>query len=136
MLSQTSEYALRAMLTLAERPGERLTTPQIAALTGAPTGYLSKVLQGLARARLVDSHRGVGGGFKLLRPAGEVSLLEIINAVDPFRSLAECPLRLPAHKGRLCALHRRLKAACDDVQAALAEATLAQLVAENAAPVA
>ena len=62
MISQTVEYALRAMVHLArEAPGAR-TTDQVARTTRVPRAYLSKVLQSLRRAGLVRSQRGIGGG--------------------------------------------------------------------------
>jgi acyl-CoA dehydrogenase len=64
LLSQTVEYALRAAVCLAGRD-EGQTTPEIAETTKVPPSYLSKVLQGLARAGIVEGKRGVGGGFKL-----------------------------------------------------------------------
>jgi Rrf2 family protein len=85
-----------------------MTTQQIAAQTQVPAGYLSKVLQSLARAGLVEGQRGVGGGFVLARPAAQIRALEVINAVDPVRRIERCPLGRPDHEHRMCPLHRRL----------------------------
>ncbi len=63
MISQTSEYALRATIYLARHPSVSFTTRQIAEATGMPAGYLSKVLQTLARVGIVQSQRGLHGGF-------------------------------------------------------------------------
>ena len=71
MLSQTAEYALRAIAWLSSAPSEPQTTEAIAAGTGVPEGYLSKVLQSLRRAELVRSKRGITGGFVLGRSAEE-----------------------------------------------------------------
>ncbi len=130
MLSQTAEYALRAAVCLAASPDERLTTPRIAAITRVPAGYLSKVLQALARAGLVESYRGLGGGFVLARPAAELTVLEVINAVDPIRRITTCPLHIAAHGTSLCPLHRRLDGAIAAVEVAFAATTIAEILAE------
>jgi Rrf2 family protein len=111
MISKTSEYALRAMVFLAENPSSSSPLPAIAATTQVPPGYLSKVLQQLVRAGLLHSQRGLGGGFSLTRSASELSVYEVVQAVDPISRILECPLKLPEHREELCALHRRL----DDV---------------------
>ncbi|MBI2297558.1 MAG: Rrf2 family transcriptional regulator [Armatimonadetes bacterium] len=137
MISQTGEYALRAVVCLASEPAGRLTTAQMADRTQVPGGYLSKVLQELVRAGVIESRRGKGGGFRLPRPAGEITILQVLNAVDPIQRIRTCPLGLPAHRDRLCALHSRLDGAMAAVEADFAAATVAELVdqAEPPAPV-
>jgi Rrf2 family protein len=108
VLSQTAEYALRAVVALGSSRGGPMTTQQIASQTRVPAGYLSKVLQALARAGLVEGQRGSGGGFLLARPVQDVTVLDVINAVDPLQRIEHCPLGRPDHKHRMCALHRRL----------------------------
>jgi Rrf2 family protein len=85
-----------------------MTTQQIASRTRVPAGYLSKVLQALGRAGLVEGQRGLGGGFALARPMEEITVLDVINAVDPVQRIERCPLGRPEHQHRMCALHRRL----------------------------
>lgn len=107
MISQTAEYALRATVCLARDVDSRMTRPEIAALTGLPPGYLSKVMQELAKAGVVDSQRGCSGGFKLARPPDEISLLEIVNAVDPLARHLKQP-RATRVADEFAALDRRL----------------------------
>ncbi|MEP0841443.1 MAG: Rrf2 family transcriptional regulator [Phycisphaerae bacterium] len=133
MISQTAEYALRAVVCLASRPADALTTQQIAAVTKVPAGYLSKVLQALGRAGLVTSQRGLHGGFALARPAGQVNVLEVINAVDPVKRIEKCPLDLAAHGVKLCPLHRRLDDAIGQMEKAFRESVIAELIEEDAA---
>ncbi len=97
MISQTAEYALRAITYLADQERTPHTTAQIAEATQIPAGYLAKVMQSLSRVRVVKSQRGLNGGFTLSRDPSELNLLEIINAVDPIRRFHECPLGLPTH---------------------------------------
>src|SRR4051794_20289771 len=108
MISQTAEYALRAVVMLGSNPGSPRTTQQIAEKTRVPSGYLSKVLQALGRAGLVEAQRGLHGGFVLARPLDELTILDVINAVDPLKRITHCPLGIAAHGRRLCSLHRRL----------------------------
>jgi Rrf2 family nitric oxide-sensitive transcriptional repressor len=129
MFSQTAEYALRAVVYLAGQNSEPRTTAQIAEATRVPTGYLSKVMQALGRARLVQSQRGLHGGFTLARPAAELTVLDVIQAVDPIRRIESCPLGIKGHIN-LCPLHRRLDQAMDLVENALRESTIAELLAE------
>ncbi len=131
MFSQTTEYALRAIVWLAAHGGEPQTTLQIAAATRVPAGYLSKVLQALGRARLVSSQRGLYGGFTLTRSAETIRVLEVVNAVDPIRRIETCPLGLKSHGKELCALHRRLDSAIAHIETAFAESTIADLLAER-----
>jgi Rrf2 family protein len=130
MISQTAEYALRAVVKLARETGSTMTTHEIADATRVPPGYLSKVLQALGRARLVVSQRGLHGGFALSRAPSQISVLEVINAVDPIQRIYSCPLGIPAHKKRLCALHRRLDEALESVEEALARSTIDELLSD------
>ncbi len=130
MFSQTTEYALRAIVWLAAHSAEPQTTLQIAAATRVPAGYLSKVLQALGRAHLVNSQRGLYGGFTLTRPAKTIRVLEVVNAVDPIRRIETCPLGLKSHGKELCALHRRLDDAIAHIENAFSESTIADLLAE------
>lgn len=132
MISQTAEYALRAVLYVASRAGEPMTAPQVAAATCVPGGYLSKILQSLARCGLLHSQRGLHGGFTLARPAAQITVLDVVNAVDPLKRIRTCPLGLPEHVG-LCPLHRRLDEAVAHVEQAFASYTLAELLEESQA---
>ena len=130
MFSQTVEYALRAMVHLADRAPAARTTDQIAAATKVPKAYLSKVLQALVRGGLVRSQRGIGGGMTLSKSPGELTILEVVNAVEPIRRIRTCPLGLKSHGVHLCPLHRRLDDALASVEAAFRSTTLAEVLAE------
>ena len=130
MFSQTVEYALRAAVYLASQQGAARTTEQIAHATRVPGAYLSKVLQGLNRAGLVTSQRGMHGGFMLARDPADLTILEVVNAVDPIQRIRTCPLGLESHGVRLCPLHRRLDNALATVEKAFQKTTLAEVIAE------
>ena len=130
MFSQTVEYALRAVVHLADQAPAARTTDQIAAATRVPKAYLSKVLQGLRRAGVVRSQRGAGGGMTLVKDPAALSLLEVIHAVEPINRIETCPLGLEAHGKRLCPLHKRMDKAMEGVEEAFRRTTLAELLAE------
>jgi Rrf2 family protein len=132
MISQTAEYALRVVVYLASRPDVAQTTQQIAAVTRVPAGYLSKVMQGLSKAGLVQSQRGLHGGFTLAVAADKLTVYDVIQAVDPLRRIESCPLGLKGHIS-LCPLHRRLDHAVSMVEEALKGSTIAELLAEPSA---
>ena len=130
MFSQTVEYALRAAVYLAGEAPEPRTTDQIAEATRVPKAYLSKVLQGLVRGGVVHSRRGTGGGMTLVKPPTELTILEVVNAVEPIGRIATCPLGLRSHGVNLCPLHRRLDDALASIEDAFRGTTLAEVLAE------
>lgn len=130
MISPTAEYALRAVVAIAQANGETAVTVDIAKVTRVPPGYLPKVLQMLRRAGLVDSKRGLGGGFTLAKPPEELTVLEVVDAVDPLKRIETCPLELAAHGANLCPLHKRLDEAIAMVKQSFAATTIAELVGE------
>lgn len=130
MFSQTVEYALRAVVYLAGHVPAARTTEQIAEATKVPKAYLSKVLQGLARSGIVSSQRGIGGGVMLARSVNELTILDVVNSVDPIARIRTCPLGLSSHGMRLCPLHRRLDNALAMVEAAFDQTTLAEVLSE------
>ena len=130
MLSQTAEYALRAMVSLATNAGPR-TAQEIAAESHVPLDYLSKVLNSLSRAGIVNGQRGRGGGFQAATRQADLTVLEVVTAVDPLKRIKTCPLGLKAHGANLCPLHRKLDDAVRTVEEAFAETTIQSLVGKS-----
>jgi Rrf2 family protein len=130
VISQTAEYALRAVVALGTAAGRPLTVNKLADRTRVPESYLSKVLQSLGRAGLVEARRGLNGGYTLIRPLDQVTVLDVINAVDPIKRITRCPLRISAHR-QLCPLHRRLDAAIALVESHFGATTIAELLEED-----
>src|SRR5438067_1225098 len=129
MLSQTVEYALRATVWLATHVDDPQTTQQIAAATLVPAGYLAKVMQSLGRGGLVTAQRGKHGGFLLAKPAETLSVLDVINTVEPIQRIRECPLGLAAHGSHLCPLHKRLDAAMAMIEDVFRRTSIAEVLA-------
>jgi Rrf2 family protein len=121
MFSQTVEYALRAMVQLAADAPEASTTRQIASKTKVPGAYLAKVLQSMRRAGLIHSRRGVGGGVTHAHEPKDISLLEVIDAVEP--------LKRGAGKGRRTSpLQKTLDAALAEVRKMFLATSLADML--------
>ena len=128
MFSQTTEYALRAAVWLAQNTGTPQTTLQIADSTKVPLGYLAKVLQALGKAGVVKSARGLHGGFELIKSAENISILEIISVVEPIRRIRSCPLDLNSHKLKLCPLHKKMDQAMAMIEETFRSTTLADIL--------
>jgi len=85
------EWALHCCAILAGLPSGRfLPTKALAEFHGVPREYLSKALQGLSQAGIVDSTLGPSGGYRLARPAGEITFLDIVEAVEGKSSTFVC----------------------------------------------
>lgn len=130
MISQTTEYALRAVVFLAQHAEQSWTTRQVARATASPVGYLSKVLQTLARCGIVSAERGRSGGFQLARSPKRLTLLQVVNAVEPIQRIRRCPLGFKTHGVHLCALHRKLDDTIARVEQVFKETKVAELLVQ------
>jgi Rrf2 family protein len=130
MITQTVEYALRAVVYLADHADRSFTTQRIAEATKVPAAYLAKVMQALSRAGLVHAQRGLHGGFTLARAPKQLTILDVVQAVEPLQRIRECPLGLSSHRLRLCPLHKRLDDALAQIERAFGETTVAEVLAE------
>jgi Rrf2 family transcriptional regulator, nitric oxide-sensitive transcriptional repressor len=108
MISQTAQYALRAVVCLAHASQVSMTTEQLAEMTRVPSMYLSKVMQSLVRADIVSSKPGKTGGFSLKISPDELSLLAIIEAIDVPSQGESYPLDMQAYGSVLRPLHQKL----------------------------
>lgn len=105
MVSQTAEYGLQAVLFLAKAGGGPAVAQDISDATGVPKGYLHKILRRLGKAGILGSQRGVGGGYVLLKPASQISALEVIRATastvqtQATNDKAEDPVHLMIERG-------------------------------------
>ncbi len=130
----SAKYAIRAMVCLAVNNGDGrpFSAAGVAEAEQIPPFYLAKVLQDLGRAGLLKSARGRGGGFYLSRPADEITLLEVVSAVeDPRRLEEECVLGIDeCTDDTPCPMHETWKAFRDGALEALRSLTVAELVEE------
>ncbi len=104
-LSQTTGYAVLALSCL-EQSGRPVFAKDIAACTGIPSAYLSKILHSLTRSNLVISKRGFRGGFLLSRSAGAISVMDVAEAIEGPDCLPRCLLGLKdCEQERACPTH-------------------------------
>ena len=106
-LTRAADYAMRVMVHLATLPSaERALLPALAAATGAPESFLSKVLQSLSRARLITSQRGQSGGFAILPKGRQASMRAVIEAIDGPLFLNVCLISARAcGRSKWCPAH-------------------------------
>ncbi len=130
MISQTTEYALRAVVWLAQHKEAPQTRHQIAEATQTPPDYLAKVMRALGRAGLVKAGRGLHGGFKLARPAESITILDVVNVVDPVQRIRKCPLGLAQHSEQLCPVHQRLDRAAELIEITFRDSSLAEMAGQ------
>lgn len=81
-ISAKADYAVRALLILAEPGTGRTTVEQLVASQGLPRKFLEAIMSELRRGGLVSSRRGVDGGFALARPAADITIADVLRAVD------------------------------------------------------
>ena len=90
-ITRQADYAIRAVLHIAKLgANERAATSQIAKEQHIPPSFLAKIISQLSIAGLLQTSRGARGGVTLARPAGEISLMDVVEAIDGPIMLAEC----------------------------------------------
>lgn len=91
-ISEMTSLALHGLAFMSLNGPQVLNVREIAAATGASEAHLSKVLQRLSKSGLVKSGRGPKGGFSLAKPSAEISLLDVVQAIDGVEAPKDCPL--------------------------------------------
>jgi len=127
MISKTAEYALRAVACMGGQPDHPLSADRLAGQTRVPRRYLTRVLQDLCAAGLVRSRPGPGGGYELATTPQKLTILDVINTVDPIERITNCPLGLKTHT-ELCPLHAELDRAYAATEQAFANVTIQALI--------
>ncbi|HUG42027.1 MAG TPA: Rrf2 family transcriptional regulator [Longimicrobiales bacterium] len=132
MLSQTAQYALRAIILLGEREGSGpVRVDEVARELDIPRNYLSKILHTLVKRGILGSLRGPRGGFYLARDAGSVTLLEVVEPFDDIEARRTCLLgKKECSDGNPCAVHEQWKATATEVARFYRETTLRSAVEE------
>lgn len=129
MLSKTCEYAIRAMIFIAQksRDGRRVGIREIAGGTEAPEHFIAKILQDLSRMQLVQSLKGPNGGFYLDQKSLNRSLAEIVMAVDGDQLFFGCGLGLKkCSESHPCPIHYEFKKIRNDMQQLLVNAKIGE----------
>jgi len=101
-VSEAASLALHATAVMAGARGKQVTARKVASVLGVSEAHLSKVLQRLTRAGLVRGTRGPHGGYRLTRPARQISLREVYEAVEGSLEVEHCLLGVPVCGQRKC----------------------------------
>lgn len=133
MLSKSATHAVNALVLLAALPeDEYMGASALAERIDAPPNYLGKLLSTLSGDGLVHSRKGLGGGFRLARPAAKISIFDVVDPIDHlsswescFMGMAECSERKP------CPMHEQWKVVRDEVLDMLRETSLADVAAQD-----
>lgn len=130
-LTKRGDYAIRSVVALAGiAGGARLSVRQLADAQAIPVRFLPQVMADLGRAGLVEAVPGRSGGYRLARPASEVTLLDVVEAVEGDVRRRACVLRGGAcGLDGTCAVHTVFSDAQDDLLARLERATVASVAA-------
>ncbi len=130
-LTKRGDYAVRAMLALARADGNgRLSARRISDAMAIPVRFLPQVLTDLARADLIEASPGRSGGYRLARPAADISLLQVIEAVEGDSRRQSCVLRGgPCGLNGICDVHDVFFAGQEAIRSTFADATLAEMAA-------
>ncbi len=127
-LTRRGDYAVRAAVALAANGGGLLSAPRIAAEMEIPPRFLPQVMSDLVRADLVVGQTGRAGGYRLVRPPAEISLLDVIRAAEHDRAERTCILRGgPCDPRDRCVVHDVFSEAREALLRSLAGTTLAEI---------
>ena len=135
-LSDGVEWGVHVCTLLAALPADAaLPAAKLAEYHGVPSAYLAKHLQALAGAGVLRTVKGAKGGYRLAKPPAEITVLEVVEAIDGDESAFRCseirrrgPLALPAREyTKLCGIHRTFNRADEAWRKELAQTTIADL---------
>jgi Rrf2 family iron-sulfur cluster assembly transcriptional regulator len=128
-LTRMGEYAIRAMMHLSAQPfGKKVPISEVSTRWDIPQSFLRKISAHLAKARLIITQRGVGGGLSLARPAEEITLLDVMEAIEGPLSLNKClinPRVCP--RTNWCAVHLLWSEGQEKLKETLRSRSLAEL---------
>lgn len=132
--TRRTDYGIRALIYLAQHPGEPVKALEISDAMKIPQGFLHQVLQALQRSGLVSSRPSRHGGYSLTRTPEHVTVLEVVEALEGPLATSECALRGgPCHWDEVCALHWVWSSARKALSDSLGSATLASVAEDDQA---
>jgi len=133
MLSNTSKYAIRALiyLELFSNSEKKVGIKEISRKLDIPSPFLGKILQVLVKKNFLNSSKGPHGGFYLKRPAIEIALMEVIEAIDGSESFEICVIRnSPCDHQNPCSMHGKMAPLWNEMRRVFVTETIADLVSE------
>ncbi len=128
-ISRAGEYGVIGLLNLARQPvGQPVMIDAVSREEGIPKSFLAKIFQDLAKAGVLRSQRGAGGGFVLAKAPTQISVLEIIEAIDGKIALQRCLGEVPeCERMEGCALCSLFEQAQDRLKEVFGQTTLSEL---------
>lgn len=132
-ITRATEYAVRCVLHLALEPADRVVPRrEIAVVREIPEQFLGKIAQRLARAGIIRIHQGARGGYKLVVPASQISLLMVVEAAEGELILNTCVMHpRTCSRASVCAAHRVWSEARRQLRAMLGGVSFAELAAQE-----
>jgi Rrf2 family protein len=133
MLSNTSKYAIRAVIYLAlyASKKKKIGIRQISGELGIPTPFLGKILQILVKKKILASIKGPNGGFWLAKPAIDISLMEIVDEMEGKDIFDQCVIRTSSCSSAApCSIHHKIAPYRENMRSILTTETIADLVSE------
>jgi Rrf2 family protein len=130
MISQTSEYALRVVVFLADHHPHDQTRDTLETETKVPFADLDRILHQLTDAGLLAPRPTPQAGYHLVAPAQDITVYQVVQAVAPVKRITECPLGFAGHGANLCPLHRALDNAMLAVETAFRKLTIHHLLSQ------
>lgn len=129
IFSRQCEYAMQAVLYLALKQENEMTSiKELTKKLSIPYHFLAKILQGLTRKGILISHKGPAGGFKLASPAKEITMLQIVEAIDGLSILENCVFGFPnCSSDEPCAAHPEWEQIRDKIKNMLATKNIQEM---------
>jgi FeS assembly SUF system regulator len=135
-MTKQADYGIVLLTHMATSPGRRHAAPELAETTHLPAPTVSKILKLLARDGLLESHRGVKGGYSLAKAPEEISVAQMITALDGPIAFTECVDDVPGvcSQESFCRMRGHWRTINRAVRGALDEISLAQLAGPSMPP--
>ncbi|MCC6422282.1 MAG: Rrf2 family transcriptional regulator [Phycisphaerales bacterium] len=133
MIPLSGLYAIRALAVLGNSTASGyIAAGKLAKIVGAPPNYLGKLLQLLSRHGLLISQKGYSGGFRLARPADQITLGEVVECLQPLEHWWGCLLGpKQCSENQSCVVHEQWKAIRQQYLDLLRKTTVAQVIVEH-----
>lgn len=138
MLSSSCRYGIRAVIYLASQPGTSGKTgiKQISKDLGLPSPFLAKILQQLAKQKILSSSKGPHGGFSLLKDPRKIALIDIVNTIDGYDTFTDCIMHNGScegveKEGKHCPLHQDYEKSRKELIKLFSNRTIHELVIKS-----
>jgi Rrf2 family protein len=138
MLSSSCRYGIRAVIYLASKPASNGKTgiKQISKDLDLPSPFLAKILQQLAKQKILSSSKGPHGGFSLLKDPRKITLIDIVNTIDGFDTFTDCIMHNGScegveKEGKHCPLHQDYEKSRKELIKLFSNRTIHELVIKS-----